>query len=123
MAGDSGQFASQVGLTDPAGGEYDDVPRLAPPSFPQRQQVQPGQQQAPQRLLVPPPPGGLSKSPEELTRQIGWIALTEVVASSAQALFPDDPKAVALTVAYTLQPYLIPFAPWDAIWASRVFRV
>jgi len=37
--------------------------------------------------------------------------LTEAVASSAQALFPDDPKAVALTVANTLQPYLIPFAP------------
>ena len=111
MAGEPSQSDSQVGLTDPPGGEEDDVPPLAPPSFPQRQQAQPGQQQAPQRLLVPPPPGGLSKSPEELARQIGWIALTEAVVSSAQALFPDDPKVVALTVANTLQPYLITFRP------------
>ena len=57
------------------------------------------------------PFGGLRQSPEELTRQIGLNALSEAVSASAQRLYPDDPKAAAMMVVNTLQPYLGAFAP------------
>ena len=112
MADDQSQSDSQAGAPGSPGGE-EDAPPLAPPSFPQRRKAQQRRLGAPRTTLplVTPPPGGLQKSPEELTRLIGWMALTEAVASSAQALYPDDPMAVALNVANTLQPYMIPFAP------------
>ena len=99
-------------------------PPLTPPVFPQRpqQQPQPKAQQATFAFpttsteqqtpgLVRPPPGTLHRSPEDLTREVGWAALTQAVTASAQALYPNDPKAVALTVANTLQPYMVAFTP------------
>ena len=56
-------------------------------------------------------PGTLHRSPEDLTPEVGWTALTEAVTASAQKLYPTDPKAVALTVANTLQPYMTAFSP------------
>ena len=86
-------------------------PPVPPPTFPARPPRQQGAPQDRTGVLTRPPPGGINKSPEELTRQIGWSALTEAVATSAQALYPDDPKAVAITVANSLQPYMTAFAP------------
>ena len=93
------------------GEETSGPPPLVSPTFPQR----PAQQQEPQQAqqkspLLRPPPGGLTRSPEELTRQVGWAALTEAVAKSAAALYPNDPQAVAITVANSLQPYMSVFA-------------
>ena len=109
-------------------------PPLTPPVFPQRpleQVPEQAAQRAPQVTfatpvstqtaqqaqpplypgLVTPLPGTLFRSPEELTREVGWTALTEAVTASAQKLYPTDPKAVALTVANTLQPYMTAFSP------------
>ena len=84
---------------------------LVSPVFPQRRLEQQEPSQAPETAsLLRPPPGGLTKSPEELTRQVGWAALTHAVAESAKALYPNDPQAVALTVANSLQPYISAFA-------------
>ena len=90
------------------GGEQPGDPPLEPPDFPPPPQPRKGPEQATQPfpLLTPPPPGGLTRSPEELTRQIGWKALAGAVTTSASQLYPQDPKAAALTVAATLQPYL-----------------
>ena len=85
-------------------------PPSVPLSFPARPVRQQEQQQVPNGLLRPPP-GGINRSPEELTRQVGWTALVEAVTQSATALCPDDPHVVALTVANTLQPYMVSFAP------------
>ena len=96
---------------DPQGqglGEDEETPPLEVPLFPPRQPPEPGLPKAPviPTPLLTPPPGGLTKSPEELTRQIGWRALAEAVSTSAQQLYPQEPKAAALTVANTLQPYM-----------------
>ena len=40
------------------------------------------------------------------------MALAKTVTSSAIALCLDDPKAVAMTVANTLQPYMMAFSPY-----------
>ena len=108
MAGNDNQPDSQG--QDP--GEDEENPPLEPPLFPPPQPPQPGPTPAPNPSpLRIPPPGGLTKSPEELTRQIGWRALAEAVSTSAQQLYPQDPKAAALTVANTLQPYIQIFSP------------
>ena len=96
----------------------EEAPPFDPPSFPSlpQQQIQlQGQPEVPTHGLIIPPPGGLTKSPEELTRQISWTALTEAVTKSAVALYPDDPQAVTLTVANSLQPYMTAFAPHSRI--------
>ena len=93
-----------------SGGDSD-APPWEQPSFPRRRLPQQGQQQALTPALIRPPPGGLTQSPEELTRQVGWQALAAAVTHSATSLYPDDPQAVALTVASSLQPYMTAFAP------------
>ena len=93
--------------TLPQGQDLGEDPPMTPPVFPAPTPTPLQQQGPPQGLfsqLTAPPPGGLTRSPEELTRQIGWTALTEAVTKSAVALYPNDPQAVALTVANTLQP-------------------
>ena len=100
--------------TLPQGQDLGEDPPMTPPVFPVPTTTtfeQQGQPQGPFSLLTPPPPGGLTKSPEELTRQIGWTALTEAVTNSAVTLYPNDPQAVALTIANTLQPYMTAFTP------------
>ena len=94
-----------------SGGEPQEPPPLEAPVFPQRLVAQQDRPQAYAPNLLRPPPGGLTRSPEELTRQIGWTALSEAVSKSAVALYPDDPQAVAITVANSLQPYMMAFAP------------
>ena len=92
-----------------SGEEQHVSPPLEAPQFPAQVRAQQGAPQAltqPIPNLVRPPPGGLTRSPEELTRQIGWKAMAEAVTTSATQLYPQDPKAAALTVANTLQPYL-----------------
>ena len=92
----------------PGGEQQPGAPPLEPPDFPPPPPPRKGPEPAPQPfpLLTPPPPGGLNRSPEELTRQIGWKALAEAVTTSVSQLYPHDPKAAALAVAATLQPYL-----------------
>ena len=85
-------------------------PPTVPLTFPARPVRQQERRQVPNGLIQPPP-GGLTQSPEELTRQVGWAALVEAVTQSATTLYPDDPAAVALTVANSLQPYIVSFAP------------
>ena len=98
--------------TRPQGqGPGEEAPPFEPPNFPSLHPQQQGPTEVPKSVLITPPPGGLTKSPEELTRQIGWTALTEAVTKSAVALYPDDPQAVARTVANSLQPYMTAFAP------------
>ena len=94
-----------------SGGETQEPPPLIAPTFPEQPLQQQAQPQVQMHTLFQPPPGGLTKSPEELTRQVGWAALTEAVRASATTLFPDDPQAVAITVANSLQPYMMAFAP------------
>ena len=118
-------------------------PPLTPPVFPQRPSQQVPEQDAqrahvtfatpvstqtdqqaqqPQNIgLVTPIRGTLHRSPEELSREVGWTALTEAVTASAQALYPNDPKAVALTVANTLQPYMTAFSPARLGFEKNVF--
>ena len=93
------------------GGETTEPPPLAAPVFPERPSQQQERPQVQNNELLRPPPGGLTRSPEELTRQVGWSALTEAVTKSATALYPNDPQAVAITVANSLQPYMLAFAP------------
>ena len=90
-----------------------EAPPFDRPVFPsQPQSLQHGRPQAQSPSgLTAPPPGGLTQSPEELTRQIGWTALSEAVTKSAVALYPNDPQAVAIIVATTLQPYMAAFTP------------
>ena len=52
-----------------------------------------------------------SQSSEDFARQVGWTALVESVTQAAQAMYPDDARSVALTVANTLQPYMMSFLP------------
>ena len=87
------------------------LPPPGPATFPQRPAQQQEQLQTQSTFLIRPLPGGLTKSPEELTRQVGWTALVEAVTKSATTLYPDDPQAVAMTVANSLQPYIVAFAP------------
>ena len=126
------QTPGEASQPPPSGGpqESPGEPPLTPPVFPQRppQQVPEQEQQRPHVTfatpvstpqaqwpqpsgLVNPVPGTLHRSPEDLTREVGWTALTEAVTASAQKLYPTDPKAVALTVANTLQPYMTAFSP------------
>ena len=68
-------------------GPGDEAPPFDNPVFPAQQRRHTGPQQVPNKPpLIRPPPGGLTQSPEELTRQIGWTALTEAVTKSATAL-------------------------------------
>ena len=59
--------------------------------------------------LIRPIPGTINRSPEDVTRDIGWIALTEAITQAAVGLYPNDPQAVAATVANALQPYMQSF--------------
>ena len=88
------------------------APPLGPLKFPPRPVQQQGQQSVQSSTtLLRPPPGGLTQSPEELTRHVGWTAMIEAVTKSATTLYPHDPQAVALIVATSLQPYMTAFAP------------
>ena len=83
------------------------TPLQTPPLTPQKAPLfTPVPQQQPNLLVV-----SGSQSPEDFARQVGWKALVEAVTSSANAMYPDDAKSVALTVANTLQPYMVSFQP------------
>ena len=105
------QGAEPTNSQNQGSGGNTEAPPWERPVLPQRQSPQQGPQQEQTSGLLRPPPGGLTQSPEQLTRQVGWAALTEAVTKSARALYPDDPQAVALTVANSLQPYMMEFAP------------
>ena len=112
IPGTGAQPQEPGGQTEQQGDEQ--PPPATPPVFPSRPQQQQPQQEAtsrPQPGLVTPTPGTLNRSAEQLTREIGFQALATAIQSSAVALYPDDPKAVALTVANCLQPYLGAFMP------------
>ena len=96
-------------------------PGLAPPS-PPRNGPQSKQQlftpYTPTSNIVRPIPGAINRSPEDLTRDIGWLALSEAITQAAVSLYPDDPQAVAAVVANALQPYLQSFGKGPAITPS-----
>ena len=69
----------------------------------------------PTNNLVRPIPGTINRAPEEITREIGWLALSEAITQASVSLYPDDPQAVAVTVADTPQPYLQSFGRGPAI--------
>ena len=97
--------------TDVPGGDTQAPPPTVAPVFPSRPLLQQGPVLEPSfsAPLQVPPPQGLSKSPEELARDIGFEALTQAVQASAVNMYPDNPKAVATTVANALKPWLPAF--------------